>query len=62
MDGHNLYPGDVVLIAAFDDVPQHRFRIESVEEDCVTGIALSGPLEGCYGEPDFALIIGRCTD
>ena len=29
--------GDVVLIAAFDDVPEHLFRVDEVFEDCVTG-------------------------
>ncbi len=50
--------GDVVVIAAFDDVPQHLFRIDSVEEDCVTGIAVTGPLAGSYGEPAIELIVG----
>jgi len=62
MIASDLQPGDVVVIAAFDDIPEHRFQIETVEEDCVTGIALSGPLEGSYGEPEFALIVGLHTD
>jgi hypothetical protein len=52
-------PGEVVVIAAFDDVPEHLFQIESVEDDCVTGFALTGPLEGAYGEPALDLVIGR---
>ena len=36
--------GDVVVIAAFDEVPEHLFRIDEVLDDCVTGVALSGPL------------------
>ncbi len=48
--------GDTVLVSAFDDVPEHLFLVHSVEEDCVTGIALSGPLEGSYGEPPIELI------
>jgi hypothetical protein len=59
MTEHNLplTPGCVVLIAAFDDVPEHSFRVEEVFEDCVTGTALTGPLSGEYGEPDIELIL-----
>ena len=56
MDLSTLRPGAIVVIAAFDDIPEHLFRIDEVYEDCITGIALSGPLEGEYGEPDIALI------
>ena len=52
-----LTPGCVVLIAAFDDVPEHTFRVEEVFEDCVTGIALTGPFAGEYGEPEIELIL-----
>ena len=52
-----LTPGCIVLIAAFDDVPEHTFRVEEVFEDCVTGMALTGPLAGEYGEPDLSLIL-----
>ena len=52
-----LTPGCIVVIAAFDDVPEHSFRVEEVFEDCVTGIALTGPLSGEYGEPDIELIL-----
>ena len=52
-----LTSGCVVLIAAFDDVPEHTFRVEEVFEDCVTGTALTGPLVGEYGEPDIELIL-----
>ena len=52
-----LIPGCVVLIAAFDEVPEHSFRVEEVFEDCVTGTALTGPLAGEYGEPDRELIL-----
>lgn len=51
-----LTPGCIVVIAAFDDVPEHSFRVEEVFEDCVTGTALTGPLSGEYGEPDIELI------
>jgi hypothetical protein len=49
--------GDVVVIGAFDEVPEHLFLIEEVLDDCVTGVALTGPLAGEYGEPDRAMIV-----
>jgi hypothetical protein len=52
-----LRVGAVVRLAAFDDLPTHRFVVHSVEADCVTGVALSGPLAGQYGEPALSLII-----
>ena len=52
-----LTPGCIVVIAAFDDVPEHSFRVEEVFEDCVTGTALTGPFAGEYGEPDIELIL-----
>ena len=52
-----LTPGCIVVIAAFDDVPEHSFRVEEVFEDCVTGTALTGALAGEYGEPDLELIL-----
>lgn len=52
-----LRPGDVVVIAAFDDVPEHHFKLETVLDDCVTGTALTGPLKGCYGEPPIELVL-----
>lgn len=54
--------GSIVVIEAFDDVPEHRFTIETVEEDCVTGIALDGPLAGYYGEPSLGQIKSVSTD
>ena len=53
----NLKEGDVVVIQAFDDIPEHSFRIDEVFEDFVTGMALSGPLAGVYGEPDLELVV-----
>jgi len=50
-------PGDVVVIAAFDDIPEHLFRVEAVYTDCVGGYSLTGPLAGEYGEPDLAMIL-----
>ena len=52
-----LNPGDVVVVQAFDDVPEHLFRIDEVFEDCVTGFAITGPLAGTYGEPDREMIL-----
>ena len=49
--------GDVVVIGAFDDVPEHEFLVEEVFEDCVTGVALTGPLAGVYGEPSVEMIL-----
>lgn len=51
-----LAPDAVVVIRAFDDVPEHLFRIETVEEDRVTGVALTGPFAGAYGEPPLDLV------
>ena len=44
VDVHLLTPGCVVLIAAFDDIPEHQFQVDEVFDDLVTGIALTGPL------------------
>ena len=52
-----ITPGCTVLIAAFDDVPEHSFLVEEVYEDCITGMAQTGPLAGEYGEPDLSLVI-----
>jgi hypothetical protein len=52
----DLKPDAVVVIRAFDDVPEHLFRIETVEEDRLTGVALTGPFAGAYGEPPLDLI------
>lgn len=53
-----MKPGSIVWIAAFDEVPQHLFRVDAVYEDCVGGVALTGPLAGCYGEPALDQILG----
>ena len=52
-----ITPGSIVLIASFDDIPEHSFRVEEVFEDCITGTALTGPLAGEYGEPDITLVL-----
>jgi len=49
--------GDIVVIRAFDDIPEHLFQVEEVFADHITGLALSGPLRGCYGEPDLGLVL-----
>jgi len=56
IDPSCLHSGAVVVIAAFDEIPEHLFQIDEVFEDCVTGFALSGPFTGEYGEPELALI------
>ena len=52
-----MMPGDVVVIAAFDDVPEHEFLVDEVLDDCVTGVALTGPFAGEYGEPELSMIV-----
>ena len=52
-----MKPGDTVVIAAFDDVPEHLFAVDEVHDDFVTGRALTGPLAGEYGEPDRSMIV-----
>ena len=47
----------IVLIEGFDDIPEHEFRIEEIYEEFVTGMALSGPFAGEYGEPDIEMIV-----
>ncbi|NIZ63493.1 hypothetical protein DL239_21280 [Sedimentitalea sp. CY04] len=49
--------GQHVVIAAFDDIPEHEFKITEVFDDCVGGYSLTGPLAGEYGEPDFEMIL-----
>lgn len=56
-----MKPGDVVVIRAFDEVPEHWFRVEDVLDDCVTGIAITGPLAGEYGEPEVSMILRVLT-
>lgn len=57
-----IRPGDIVNIQAFDDVPEHLFRVDEVLDDCVTGVALTGPLAGEYGELDLSLVAGISPD
>jgi hypothetical protein len=52
-----LTPGMHLLIRAFDDVPEHVFELHTIEDGLVTGMALTGPLAGEYGEPDIELVL-----
>lgn len=42
MERLELSAGCVVLIDAFDDVPEHEFRVDEIHEDFVCGQALTG--------------------
>ncbi|MDB3929754.1 hypothetical protein N9413_11265 [Paracoccaceae bacterium] len=46
-----------MLLRAFDDVPEHVFVIHTIEDGYVTGMALTEPLAGEYGEPDIELVL-----
>ena len=52
----DLQPGCIVLIAGFDDIPEHQFQVDEVYEELVTGTVLTGPLAGEYGEPEIELV------
>jgi hypothetical protein len=54
--------GSVVVVAAFDEVPEHEFLVQEVFEDHVTGVALTGPLAGQYGEPELGVIVRELTN
>ena len=53
----DIAEGCIVVIAAFDDVPEHQFEVQDVHEDCITGMALTGPLAGSYGEPPLEMVL-----
>lgn len=57
-----MTPGSIVVVAAFDEVPEHLFLVQEVFEDFVTGVALTGPLAGAYGEPELAVVRPQGTD
>ena len=57
-----LHPGCIVLISAFDDIPEHQFQVEEVHDDLITGTALTGPFAGEYGEPDIEMIVQVISD
>ena len=46
-----------VLIKGFDDIPAHRFLVDEVFDDFITGTALTEPLAGEYGEPEMLLVL-----
>ena len=52
----DLQEGDVVVIRAFDDWPEHLFEVDETFDDCVSGDSITGPLAGVYGEPGWELI------
>lgn len=56
-DPSSLHPGVVVVITTFDDVPEHLFEVQNVHEDCITGVTITGPLKGCYGEPAIEMVL-----
>ena len=56
-DTSDLTPGMHVLLRAFDDVPEHVFELHTIEDGLVTGMALTGPFAGEYGEPDIELVL-----
>jgi hypothetical protein len=56
MTEQNPNPGDIVVLRATEDAPRHLFEVQKVHDDLITGVALTGPLRGCYGEPDLELI------
>jgi len=58
----DLVPGSRVIITTFDDVPEHLFEVHTVEDGFVTGMALTGPFAGEYGEPDIEMILGVASD
>ena len=41
---------------------EHIFQIRTIEEDCITGMALTGSLKGEYGEPDMKMIARVCSN
>ena len=56
-DTSDITPGTRVLIRAFDDVPKHVFEVHTIEDGYVTGMAVTGPFAGEYGEPDIELVL-----
>ena len=56
-DTSDLTPGMHVLLRAFDDVPEHVFELHTIEDGFVTGMALTGPFAGEYGELDIELVL-----
>ena len=61
MEALTITSGSIVLIASFDDVPEHQFFADEVFDDFITGTALTGPLTGLYGEPGLELVVCLVT-
>lgn len=58
MNPFSLKEDDVVVIRAFEDEwPEHLFQVWEINDDCITGYAITGAIAGEYGEPDFDLIL-----
>jgi hypothetical protein len=57
--GETYQEGDIVIIKAGEDWPEHLFRVHAIYPDCLSGYSITGPLAGEYGEPAFDLILGR---
>ncbi len=48
----DIRPGCIVLIAGFDDIPEHKFLIEEIYEGVRYRYGSLGPFAGGHGEPD----------
>ena len=53
----NLKEDDIVVLEAFEDIPEHLFQVWEIYDEVLTGYSLTGPLEGVYGEPGLELIL-----
>ena len=56
-DTSDLTPGTHVLMRVFDDVPEHVFEVNTIEDDLVTGQTLTGSLAGEYCKPNIDLVL-----
>jgi hypothetical protein len=59
MDLSEITADDVVVIAASEDWPEHLFRVWEVHEDCITGLAITGPLAALTCAPHPLPVLGR---
>lgn len=57
MTALDLKEGDIVVIRAGEDWPEHLFRVDEVYEDLVTGYAITVAMKDEYGEPDLGSIL-----
>jgi hypothetical protein len=57
-----MKPGTVLVVEAFDELPEHLLLVQEVFEDFVAGVAVTGPLAGSYGEPELASVRPLRTD